>query len=157
VSKKRKKSKAAPRPDVWDGMSRAQWDDLAEYVREVANRIELRDWAFRLDRLPLGTKDDDRDAYAMVTVVYGRKLARIAFCHEWNTIAADERRHVVVHELLHCHVNQVHILLSNQLPSMIGDHAWEPINQSIRFQTEHIVDALADALAPHMPTIRTIP
>lgn len=150
MSKKAKKAKKAAKPDVWDGMTGSQWDDLGEYVRWVADQLGLRDWTFTLDRLPI-TAEADRDAWAMVTAIYGQRHARIQFCHDWCTLGANVRRKCVVHELLHCHVNQIHILLQNQLPSMLGDAGWEPVNQGVRYQTEHIVDAIAVAVAPLLP------
>lgn len=119
---------------------------LGEYVRWVADAIELRDWTFTINRALLV----DDDALAKITCTYGRKLARIELTiHFWRA-EPDEQRHIVCHELIHAHLQPTSWNLNN-----IADHVsrreFAMLEDGHKDAIEFATDALAAALAKHMP------
>jgi hypothetical protein len=118
-----------PRRQAWAG-----------YVREVADRLRLRDWA-------VVVKDDgpeDGDAHASCHCVYGRKLALIRLSDGFLDDPPEGQRHSVVHELLHCHLDDGYWFAYGRMPNGEAKEAFE------RF-VEKGIDGLADAIAPLMP------
>ena len=109
------------------------------YIRDIADRLRLRDWTVRV-------KDDGpegRDDHASVQCVYGRKLANIRLSDEFLGDDPEEQRHTVVHELLHCHLVDGWWYAHGRLDDA-GRDAFT------RFM-EKGIDGLADAIAPLMP------
>jgi hypothetical protein len=129
-------------------MSRAAFDALGDYVRDVADRMGLRDWHFDLMAVPLA---DDDEALACITCTYGRKRARISVCHDWNTLKPEDRRKAIVHELVHPHFDSALDLVNRQIGNLVGNAAGEVFRASHTERMEFGVDAMADVIAPLMP------
>ena len=109
------------------------------YVRQIADLMQLRDWEFRLpDERPTGDT-----AMASVVCWQGRRNATIRFAQSFFDEEPAEQRYVVVHELIHC--RQAHA-------DDIVERDFSPAKYSEWLKTmEYGVDALARALAPHLP------
>lgn len=80
-------------------MTDSEWKALGRYVRDMANRLGLRDWLIMLHREP----PPDQSAGAYVEATPNRKYADIWVCRDFRDLPAETQRHYVVHELLHLH------------------------------------------------------
>lgn len=122
---------------------------LGRYVRWVGDKLGLRDWRFELQYAP----PPIAEALAMVSPVYGRKVASIWFCRDFAEHPIAEQRQIIVHELVHCIVDNVYSPMENTLPKLLGTAAWAILWEATRERSEFMVDQLADAIAPFMPEI----
>lgn len=119
-------------------MTDAELDRWRAYVRDVADRMGLKDWVVEVPGAPSVGRSD-----ASVVMVYGRKLARIGLPDSIRHEPAEEQRNTIVHELVHLHFAP--------MDGMAED--WLDAGQYKAFlrMFEYGVDAMAAALAPHMP------
>lgn len=115
---------------------RLSWQD---YFREVADRMRLKDWTVEVMPDPPA----DSDALAEVVCTYGRLWATVRLGDSFLVRSPEEQRHVVVHELVHCHTDLAARVALEAMP--------EPVKDVFRRLKEHETDALAAVLAPHMP------
>jgi hypothetical protein len=137
-------------PDpVWGGMSRSEFKRIGAYIRETADRMWLRDWWFNL----MWTPTPDPDADAETRVIYGRKIANIHLGRDFAYYPESRKKHIVVHELLHCHFDVLHSGLREALPDLIGDPSWHIIDALQTERIEHTVDTLAEVLANWLPDL----
>jgi len=128
-------------------MNEYEFACLCTYVRAMADEVGLRDWTFTIMREP--AKGDDLGAE--ITVTYGRRHANVSVCRDWNSLPDHERRHIVVHELLHCFTNAPHMRTEVMLEDLVGAAVWPVVEASLRMDMEHVTDAIASALAKHLP------
>lgn len=121
---------------------------LGPYVRDLANRMGLRDWTIHLMHEPT----DDADAWADVTPLEGRKHANIRLCRDWAGMSPADKRHALVHELIHCHLAPVQDAIRLDLVRPPGQTAYDLAFGGYRRTVEYAVDGLADAVGPLMPS-----
>lgn len=119
---------------------------LRHYIRQIANALELRDWAFTLSHDP----PTDADAIACIECVYGRKHAVISVAARFWASAPEEQRQTIAHELIHCHL-QPTVWNLNSLGSHVPVSTFDVLMGTHRDALEFATDALADAIAPHLP------
>lgn len=129
-------------------MKDQDWEVLARYVRDAADQLGLRDWLLILKHDPPAAQI----ALAEVRPVQGRKVATIRVCLEFRELTSDEQRQVVLHELLHCHLEEAHVYLRTVLTKALGEGA-EPILEAHRLKAEYAVDAIATEVAEHFEHI----
>ena len=122
---------------------------LGEYIRSVADAMELRDWTLELSHGP----PDLEDSFAEVTPTDGRKIAVIAFCEEFRRLEPTKQRMIVVHELVHCHTAMVQHQVERDLEKHLGLPVDRIFFHSFRRNLEYAVDGLTHALAKHLPLI----
>ena len=109
------------------------------YIREIADRLRLRDWT-----IDLSDEGTDRDGVsALVCVADQRKFARLYLGDDFLDMTPDEQRHCLAHELLHCHFGWA----TNWARQRLADPEREPFERL----HEIGIDGLADAIAPLMP------
>lgn len=137
------------RDQVWPGMSSADWARLSRYAAGMADEMGLRDWTIKIEGQHVD--GDDGAAMAETRVTYGRKVAVVRFCHDFAELTPEEQRHTVVHELLHCHLDQVATPVENGLEQLIGRPAYTVLFEHVRVAIELAVDAITDVLEPHLP------
>ena len=121
---------------------------LGAYIGRIADEIGLRDWDLRL----LHETCDD-DCNAQCAIVYGRKLAYIRVNEDFRGYAPGRIRQTIVHELVHCHFAAADNQVQHDLDDHLGDQTAQVFFNAFRRQMEYGVDAMAAALAPHMPLI----
>lgn len=129
-------------------MTEPEWATLAEYVRWVANEMELRDWTINVLYRPC-----ENDAYATIYPTFGRKVADIHFHEDFRGYSADVQRHTVVHELVHLHVEAAGNMVRRDLETLLGQGADLIFWNGFKRQLEYGVDGIAMAIAKHMPHI----
>jgi len=112
---------------------------LRPYVREVADRMKLRDWVVTIQEPP----PDNEGSLASMCAVEGRARANIRFSDDFFELSPENMRQTVVHELVHCHFGSMHNGLCEVLDK--GAHAFY-------LETfERGIDVTADLIAPSMP------
>jgi hypothetical protein len=119
---------------------------IGEYVRWVANELELRDWTIVLSH----KEPDDPDHGASIRPTYGQKKATLKLRNDFFGCSLEEQRQTIAHELLHCHTSGIRWQfnnIGNNLSAPLFDAIWSGINDQIEFATE----AIADAIAKHLP------
>lgn len=121
--------------------------EIADYLRALADRLELRDWVVRFVDEP-----SDEGTLAQVTVVYGRRWLDVQVCAKFLDLPADEQRQALAHELIHAHLDAIEGVMrdaraAHAVPRRVGALIVEAQHRAI----EHAVDALADVVAPHLP------
>lgn len=121
---------------------------LGRYVRHVADLMELRDWTVELGREP--TPDG---IAGRCNIVYGRKLARIGVASDFRDDDPESQRQTIAHELVHCHLDSAYNMVQNDLEDLLGKPADTVFLLGYKRQMEYGVDALASAIAKHLPLI----
>jgi hypothetical protein len=113
---------------------RQKW---APYVREIADRLALKDWVIDVD-------DDgpkDQSAHASIWIAHGRKRATIYLSDEFLADSRPEQRQSIAHELIHVHNGPYWDAVSRATDD----------DKNIRMLMEYSVDGLADGVAPLLP------
>lgn len=128
---------------------------LADYVREVADLMALKDWDCNVwyDK-PEKDETDEHVPNATATVGLHRKVVDITFDPELLEQMPDcDIRQCVVHELVHCHFGE----MWHFTRLFLLDHAdvtqqfYDLFIATFEGHMEVGVDGMADALAKHMP------
>jgi hypothetical protein len=121
---------------------------LGEYIRWVADRMELRDWEFKLEHEPAA-----EDCDAEIRITYGRKLALIYFNSGFREYDAARQAHTVAHEPVHCHLEPACNMVQNDLEKHLSRQADQLFWDAFKRQIEYGVDSLASAIAKSLPPI----
>lgn len=129
------------------GLNVKQRKALMAYLGYLAPRLGLSAWDIFLRPEPC----ENPEHAATVSCIPGRKIANIQVAVDFFDTEPEKQRHVLVHELIHIHVDQEFQLIEDTLPGMIGSVAYHPFQAAFRSLHEHGVDAMASVLAPHYP------
>jgi len=129
-------------------MTKRDQKELLRYIRWVADELELRDWTLTLLDTPAPA-----DALGHMSETYGRKVAEIQVCSDFRNLDAEQQRHTIVHELVHCHLASPTNMVLNDLEEELSDTADRIFWSGYKRQIEYSTDALASALAKHLPLI----
>lgn len=112
--------------------------DYQPYVRELADRMQLRDWTISVvPNEPPGEK-----ALADILRTKGRRDARLRLSEQFLRESEEEQRDTIVHELIHMHGAVVDSFLVDKL-----NDDWQTFSTLREYET----DALAAAVASLMP------
>lgn len=118
-----------------------------KYVRTVADRMGLRDWVFTIE-----AEEAEDGAVAQVDQTHGQKHANIWFADVFFTKEAAMQRHIVVHELVHCHLAPAqHMIFGSYLRDELGNGRYDVFEGTWRMNLEYGVDGLAAVIAEGMP------
>lgn len=121
---------------------------LCGYVREIADKLELRDWT-----ICIGHEPCTEGLAAEIHCTDGAKQARITFSFGFRDKDPEEQRETVVHELIHAQHATCWHMVQSDLSEALGKPTYYLFCDSYRRGMEHMVDALAKAIAPHMPLV----
>ena len=127
-------------------MTPRQRQGYARYVRLIADHMGLTDW-----RLELHYDGTEPEIAAHVSCVTGRRIAHITLSGDFGTFAPEEQRHVVVHELLHIHLDPMGQYAHDTLPGLLGGPVFTAWITAYRTANENATDAIAAALSPLFP------
>jgi len=120
-----------------DRKRRYDFKALQIYACRLQDRMGLRDWV-----VCVVPDEPDDGSTARVLCVYGQRVAFIAFADHYFDLPPERQRAVLVHELVHPHLD---VCARLALPKF-GDDG-EPFLLTF----EHGVDAVAQVIAPFMP------
>lgn len=121
--------------------------ELGQYVRDVADEMNLRDWTLEVHVRP----QDELDEYqASCAVVHLRSYAIISFLDEWPTWTPGRLRQVTCHELLHCHTEKITTVVVH-LRERMSVAASQLAERTYRAALEYAVDDIATAWAETLP------
>lgn len=130
-------------------MNRRDRKALGSYMREVADRMELRDWHLDLSHDPPAQDD----AYASCEPIYGQHRTVLRFAHGFRDRDPEDQRHTVVHELVHLHLAALTSQVEHDASELLGSTADSVFWNGARRNLEYAVDGLAHAIARHIPII----
>lgn len=128
---------------------------LNVYCRDLADKIELRDWTICVAvAVPDSPERTDGKTWgASSDSLPGRKVVNLTFdpaCRGWSL---EDLRATVAHELIHAHFAQLTEMARNDLDGHLVDSAYDLFNKSFTRWLEYGVDAMADATAKNLPLI----
>ncbi len=110
--------------------------------------MELRDW--RICLLPEPAEDD---SCGQIKVIYGRKVAEMRVNSRFREYTLENQRDTIIHELVHCHLESPCNMVQNDLEALLGSATDGVFWEGYKRQMEYAVDALAKAIAKHLPLI----
>jgi hypothetical protein len=119
-------------------VERVRWQ---RYARDLADRMGLKDWTIEFPGERWHANDNGGSASA--TLAYGRRLIRIHLPDRFHCDSLEEQRDSIVHELVHCHFAM--------MDGMVEDWLDGEKYKAYRRAWEYGIDAMAAALAPHLP------
>jgi hypothetical protein len=126
---------------------KSQFQFVEKYIHDAAVRLHLSDWDISLSEEPA-----DEDDHAYVDFPNGSKRAVIHLGNLFWRSSACQRRHTIVHELLHLHLAP----LEGQLQGakrLLGEAVYTAYSESVNNSLEYAVDGIADAIAVSFPEI----
>lgn len=130
---------------------------LAEYIRDCADALELRDWTTLLTvgepERPRG-RADDKQWQATSESTPGRKLVVITMapdCRQWRRKAL---RSTVAHELIHAHFANLTEMTRHDLYPHLRQDVYELFDSNFTRWLEYGIDAMADVAAKQLPLIQ---
>lgn len=112
---------------------------LIPYVRDLADRMCLKDWRIQVLEETVDTKDHN----ATIETIAGYKSSRIRLAEDFFEMDPEERRSILCHELVHLHVSQ----LDDFLRPILGQSQ----QTTYDLLRELAVDEMAHAIEAHMP------
>lgn len=132
-------------------MTEKQYRSLARYAGRIAKEL-------RLDHIDLSLKSEGPGetkagdaALASFEGTYGRHSGVIRVSHDFDHFPPEEQRIAILHELIHCHTEQIREYARISLMGALGREAYEVFWSGYTQQDELFTDALATALAPRFP------
>jgi hypothetical protein len=72
----------------------------------------------------------------------------LRFRHDFNEQSSEAQRHIIVHELLHCHLQPMHELARVGLCNEMLQSAYNIFMHGFDQQWEYTIDGIARAWAP---------
>lgn len=126
---------------------------LQLYIRDMANKLCLRDWKIEL----VDGEPADATSAACCRTLKGRKVAHIKVSSKWTELAPAQQRHYITHELIHVHAEAMDDVLFYSIKGQLAPGAWEACYSEFGRALEYAVDGLADALAPYLPLPGGVP
>lgn len=127
-----------------------------QYVREMADHLGLSEWYFEMaitDRFENGNHrfDINSEAAASCLVAHGSIRAELQFRSDWAQWEPFMLRHIVVHELIHCHTEPLRWAFNNTQAVLGNGSQWEAIEAAFDDAMEIAVDRMAMSWAQAMP------
>ena len=132
------------------GLSNKDFKTLSKYLGYLADNMGLRDWTLIISH----EEPDSKDAWASVKPVYGRRSATFFFSKDFRDVPLENQRAACVHELLHCHLDNIDSLVVNEFRTALGEVFWNGWYPGFKLVLEHGIDAVAEAWAEKFPLIR---
>jgi transposase len=129
---------------------------LGRYCRDLADKLELRDWWVSTRVGDPGGPDGRYDGKrwgASCESIPGQKHVKVVFdpeCRDWRR---EELRKTVTHELIHAHLAPLTEMVRVDLQPHLGAQGYHLFDDGFTRHLEFAVDALADAVAPSLPLI----
>lgn len=126
---------------------------LGQYVRWVANELNLRDYTIHLEYAAEVEYMRGGAGAGHCSCIDGAREATITFGVFFRGLSPEEQRETVVHELLHVHHDPCWRMVQTDLSEPLGKVAYYVFCDSYRRSMEFMVDGIAKAVAPKLPLI----
>lgn len=120
--------------------------EIQAYVDVLQPILALRDWKLTVES---DDSPNEGDA-AAIRCIYGTRHAFINIGVSFDEHPIEQQRHVLVHELLHAHMNRIKGAVINVL-NQVGRTEYEVGKAQMVDEVEYAVDSITDALAPLCP------
>jgi hypothetical protein len=130
-------------------MNDAQHAFWQRYLRDLADRLGLKDWRIDLER---DQPADDRHG-ASCSAYPGQQRVAIRLSRTFlDTYSPAEQRQAALHEVLHPHFERTDDPLWVAIDNGHGDTALLRLIRDLqRNEREYVIDNLATAIAPLLP------
>jgi hypothetical protein len=135
------------RPDIWPGMPYKDWRIAGKYLREIADKMGLRDWELVLSAHPC-----DEEYAAQVCPVEGQRFATFRLRRDWIKRPEYRKRQTMVHELMHCHFHPVDSVVKLDILPHLASAAKDIALAGYVRNVEYAIDNVATVIADSMPT-----
>jgi hypothetical protein len=121
------------------------WEAVYGYCRAVGNILKLQDW-----RIIVNCEKPEEEFLAISFCVEGQHKVILKFSDEFFTITSEEQKIVVIHELLHAHLDELGEILRVDLGDLkaMSKREYELLYGMHKRQAEYITETLANAFAP---------
>lgn len=129
-------------------MTEEQQESILDYIDELAPRMRLQGWEFVWNQDP---DPEDGSAVAEVNCTHGRRQASVWTSDRFWDSRAEDQRHILVHELVHCVIWPMWEMVVDDLDEHLGAQAHRLFTDAYSRAMEYSVDDLAAAIAPSMP------
>lgn len=123
----------------------ATLDDLIAYTRKLQSDLKLDRWELRFPGN--APDDDDPKIDAQIEVEREGWVARLRFSPLFEKASPEQVRVVVLHELLHLHVDQLFTDCMDTIDGLAGPQAYAITGLLLKRQYERMTDGLAAAIA----------
>ena len=125
-----------------DRKRRRYW---GRYARDLADRMELRDWTINMMIRPA-----EEGADAACQCLSGSKTANVMIGLNFDGLSPEQQRQTICHELLHLHLSGIERVIIDAKQT-INKYWFDIVFTGIGTHMEHAVDAIADGYAKAMP------
>lgn len=118
---------------------------IRRYIEEAQGTLGLLDLTIKVT-----DEQAPDDTYADILVHDEAPEATIRIAHGFWSLASDDQRRVIVHELLHCHLAAM-VNLKDDLEKTLGTAAFDILDSAFERAHERTTDKLARLMAPLLP------
>ena len=129
--------------------SKAQRAYLATYIRTLADGLGLRDWRFHVEKAKRPGASPGATAASYIR--WNDDHSAVWFSDEALEGSAEDLRETVIHELLHCHMERVDVLVIDALKRYVPRDTWRTFSSAWSRESERRIDRIAWAIAEHFP------
>jgi hypothetical protein len=136
-------------------VKKRDYNVLREYVRDMADALELRDWTITVTVTEPDSpgRADGKRWQASSESIPGRKFVYLTFAPDVREWRLQSLRSTVAHELIHAHFAPLIEMVREDLFQHLGRPTYEVFCDGATRWLEYGVDAMADATAKHLPLI----
>lgn len=136
-------------------MTKARRRLLGEYLRDLADKLELRDWTVNVE---IGKPDtppraDGKQWGASSESTPGRKQVTVTFPPDVTEWDLDELRQTAAHELVHAHLAPLMEMIRIDLREHLGWPTYSLFCDGTTRWLEFAVEAWADTVSKHLPLL----
>ena len=129
-------------------MTDAEWKYLESYIGKIRGLLKVSDWVIKVQREDPPDSNNEASTY----ILNDADEAHMRFNAHFRQWDANRQRAVVVHEVLHLHLDRLHDL-AEQAFRGAAPHVWIGLEENHRRAYERVCERLAQSLAPMMPKI----
>lgn len=119
------------------------YEYFADYSKRARVILRLQDWIIELSPIAV-----EEGSLARICFPKGRKFGTIQFGPGFWQGPLTEQRSTVVHELIHCHLAAMDIMIRDWADDVMGKNEADNFINAYTQAMEYGVDGLAEALAP---------
>jgi hypothetical protein len=124
----------------------AQYAAYSTYIRDLADRLLLRDWEITLRR-----NETRGENYAAVFIFNTENHAVVKLDEDYWGGSREDQREWLVHELLHCHLDRPDRVMEQLAEQWSENSACQFAKEAHHREIEVCVQRFARLLAPLMP------